>query len=91
MEAILSSETCILTRSTRRHVPGDGSLDSRHRKTLRPCILEGTFCEHVQDAKRNSHMTPNVTDAYVVGASPYNLHPNHKNDEANSVAGRGGP
>jgi hypothetical protein len=36
LEAIRSSETSLLTRVTRRHIPGDGILYSRHREILKP-------------------------------------------------------
>jgi hypothetical protein len=36
MEAIRSSETSVHTISTRRHIPGDGILNSRHCENLKP-------------------------------------------------------
>jgi hypothetical protein len=35
MEAIRSSETSVHTRSTRRHIPGDGILHSHRRENLK--------------------------------------------------------
>jgi hypothetical protein len=36
MEAICSSETSVLTRTIRRHIPEDGILQSHHRENLHP-------------------------------------------------------
>jgi hypothetical protein len=38
MEAILSSETMVLTRAKRHHIPEDGILHNRHRDNLKSYI-----------------------------------------------------
>jgi hypothetical protein len=38
MEAIRSSEMSVLTRTTRRHIPGDGILHSHRRENLKSYI-----------------------------------------------------
>jgi hypothetical protein len=67
MEAIRSSETSVLTRSTLRNIPEDGILDVQHSsvpaKSFSPTLLEGRcpiqFSEH-----QEVHIckTPRVND-----------------------------
>jgi hypothetical protein len=42
MEALISSETSILTRSTQRNIPEDGTLHSHRRENLK-CYRE-SYC-----------------------------------------------
>jgi hypothetical protein len=42
MEAIRSSETSVYTRSTRRHIPEDGILDTHGSKNLK--TYNSNFC-----------------------------------------------
>jgi hypothetical protein len=45
MEAILSSETLVHTRCTRRHIPEDGILHSHRRENLRSYMLSSGLCD----------------------------------------------
>jgi hypothetical protein len=43
MEAILSSETSVLTKTTRHQIPKDGFIHSHRRENLKSYILNSGF------------------------------------------------
>jgi hypothetical protein len=45
MAVIRPSETSVLTRSTRRHIPDDGILHSHRRENLKSYIRSPSFCK----------------------------------------------
>jgi hypothetical protein len=58
MEAILPSETSVLTRPTRRHIPEDGSLHSQRRACL---FTEPARCRSQPYAQRSFGL---ISDAF---------------------------
>jgi hypothetical protein len=50
MEAIRSSETSVLTRVTRRHIPDDGVLHSHHRENQKSYMIKRCCSRHHIDS-----------------------------------------